>query len=242
MELSADKKTCGDVRFAKKVGIIDLASRKLVQTIAVGRSPHGIYFYDRALARRERRVTGGENDAAPDRCIRLGHPDLAVRRRRSRSFKFNLMDYDEDTDALYWVIVGALQMVLMFVLLRPLEALLPVERWTNRRAVRVDVIYTAIAKLGIYSLFFFFALQPLFDNFQACCLHGVANLNLDYQAGRDLEADRHVRDLSRRADFAGYWYHRWQHKFGIWWELHAVHHSQRQMSLGATTATTCSTT
>ena len=34
-------------------------------------------------------------------------------------FKFNLMDYDEDTyDALYWVIVGALQMVLMFVLLR----------------------------------------------------------------------------------------------------------------------------
>ena len=26
-------------------------------------------------------------------------------------------------------------------------------------------------------------------------------------------------------DFAGYWYHRWQHKFGIWWELHAVHHA-----------------
>lgn len=49
MELSADKKTLWvTFRFAKKVGIIDLASRKLVQTIAVGRSPHGIYFYDRA--------------------------------------------------------------------------------------------------------------------------------------------------------------------------------------------------
>lgn len=79
-------------------------------------------------------------------------------------FRFNLMDYDEDTyDALYWVIVGALQIVAMFVLLRPLEALRPVERWKDRGAVRVDVIYTLIAKLGIYSLFFFFALQPLFD-------------------------------------------------------------------------------
>ncbi len=32
-------------------------------------------------------------------------------------------------------------------------------------------------------------------------------------------------------DFAGYWFHRWQHRFGVWWELHAVHHSQQQMSL-----------
>ena len=49
MELSADKKTLWvTFRFAKKVGVIDLATRKLVQTIPVGRSPHGIYFYDRA--------------------------------------------------------------------------------------------------------------------------------------------------------------------------------------------------
>ena len=39
-------------------------------------------------------------------------------------YRFDLMDYDEDTyDALYWVIVGALlQVVVMYVLLRPLEA------------------------------------------------------------------------------------------------------------------------
>ncbi|MBN4668139.1 beta-propeller fold lactonase family protein [Pandoraea nosoerga] len=49
MELSADRKTLWvTFRWARKVGIIDLASRKLVNTIAVGRSPHGIYFYDRA--------------------------------------------------------------------------------------------------------------------------------------------------------------------------------------------------
>ncbi|KGD41059.1 YVTN family beta-propeller repeat protein [Burkholderia pseudomallei] len=49
MELSADRKTLWvTFRFAKKVGVIDLPSRKLIQTISVGRSPHGIYFYDRA--------------------------------------------------------------------------------------------------------------------------------------------------------------------------------------------------
>ena len=49
MELSADKRYLWvTFRFAKRVGIIDLTTRKLIQTIAVGRSPHGIYFYDRA--------------------------------------------------------------------------------------------------------------------------------------------------------------------------------------------------
>jgi YVTN family beta-propeller protein len=49
MELSADKKYLWvTFRFAKHVGIIDLSTRKLIQTIAVGRSPHGIYFFDRA--------------------------------------------------------------------------------------------------------------------------------------------------------------------------------------------------
>jgi YVTN family beta-propeller protein len=49
MELSADKRYLWvTFRFAKHIGIIDLTQRKLIQTIAVGRSPHGIYFYDRA--------------------------------------------------------------------------------------------------------------------------------------------------------------------------------------------------
>lgn len=35
-------------RFAKKVGVIDIASRKLITTIPVGKSPHGIFFYPSA--------------------------------------------------------------------------------------------------------------------------------------------------------------------------------------------------
>ncbi len=49
MELSSDKRYLWvTFRFAKHIGIIDLSTRKLIQTIAVGRSPHGIYFFDRA--------------------------------------------------------------------------------------------------------------------------------------------------------------------------------------------------
>ncbi|WP_296225082.1 YncE family protein [Ralstonia sp. UBA689] len=49
MELTADGKqlwvTC---RWAKRVAIVDVASRKVVEEIKVGRSPHGIYFRSRA--------------------------------------------------------------------------------------------------------------------------------------------------------------------------------------------------
>ncbi|VVE27690.1 beta-propeller fold lactonase family protein [Pandoraea soli] len=49
MELSADRKTLWvTFRWARKVGIIDMTQRKLINTIPVGRSPHGIYFFDRA--------------------------------------------------------------------------------------------------------------------------------------------------------------------------------------------------
>ena len=49
MELTADKRYMWvTFRFAKHVGIIDLSTRKLIKTIAVGRSPHGIFFDDRA--------------------------------------------------------------------------------------------------------------------------------------------------------------------------------------------------
>jgi DNA-binding beta-propeller fold protein YncE len=49
MELSADKRYLWvTFRFARHVGIIDLNTRQLIDTIAVGRSPHGIYFANSA--------------------------------------------------------------------------------------------------------------------------------------------------------------------------------------------------
>ena len=149
-------------------------------------------------------------------------------------FKLGFMDYDEDAyDALYPVIVGLLTIVAMYVTLRPLEKLFPVERWENRKGVRVDVFYTWITKLGLFNLFFFVAFQPLFDHTQVWLrYHGVSNLNLD-NVWPGVTSQPLVAFFIYLVvlDFAGYWYHRWQHKIGVWWELHAVHHSQRQMSL-----------
>ena len=49
MDITADgKELWVTFRFAKKVGIIDIASRKLITTIPVGKSPHGIFFHSNA--------------------------------------------------------------------------------------------------------------------------------------------------------------------------------------------------
>ena len=51
MEVTADRRELWVTsRFRKQVSVIDLAQRKLVRAIAVGRSPHGIYFHSRAPA------------------------------------------------------------------------------------------------------------------------------------------------------------------------------------------------
>ena len=91
-----------------------------------------------------------------------------------------------------------------------------------------------IAKLGIFSLFFF-AIQPLFDNFQTWLrLKGVANYNLDaLWPGVISQPIVSFAIYLIVLDFAGYWYHRWQYRFGVWWDLYAMHHSQRHMSLWA---------
>jgi YVTN family beta-propeller protein len=49
MEVTADGKTMWVTsRFAKEVRVVDLEQRKVVRTIRVGRSPHGLYLHNRA--------------------------------------------------------------------------------------------------------------------------------------------------------------------------------------------------
>lgn len=49
MELSADGKTLWTtLRWVKKVAVIDVASKKVIKLIPVGRSPHGVYFNNHA--------------------------------------------------------------------------------------------------------------------------------------------------------------------------------------------------
>lgn len=149
-------------------------------------------------------------------------------------FQLGLMSYADDAyDALYWIVISVFQVMASYALLRPLEAWRPAETWSNRSATRPDILYTWITKLGLVNITFFFLLQPFFNYLQGMVsVYGVPNINLD-QLWPGV-TDRPVASFLIylvALDFAGYWYHRWQHGIAVWWELHAVHHSQHQVSL-----------
>ena len=138
-------------------------------------------------------------------------------------------------DGTEFFLLGVLQVVILYAILRPLEAWLPVERWSDRRAIRVDILYTLLHRLGVFSLVLFFMLDPLFDELAGMLrLKGISNFNLD-----DLWPGVTSIPIVAFAlylivlDFAGYWVHRAQHRFRWWWGLHSLHHSQMQMSFWA---------
>jgi sterol desaturase/sphingolipid hydroxylase (fatty acid hydroxylase superfamily) len=108
-----------------------------------------------------------------------------------------------------------------------------VEVVTDRAAVRVDVIYTLIHRLGLLRLVFFFTLEPLWERLVGR-LHviGVPAFSVD-------NLWPGVSDIGWVSllvyvvlfDAADYAIHRAQHRWHWWWQLHALHHSQRQMTL-----------
>ncbi|MEF9942950.1 MAG: sterol desaturase family protein [Burkholderiaceae bacterium] len=138
-------------------------------------------------------------------------------------------------EGLEWVVLGALQVLLLYAILRPLEALWPAEPLTDRRAARVDVIYTLLHRLGVFPLLFFVVLTPF--AFGASRL--MRELDLTPFQLDDLWPG--VTDIAWVSfllylvvlDFVDYWIHRAQHRFAWWWALHALHHSQRQMTFWA---------
>lgn len=132
-----------------------------------------------------------------------------------------------------WLLVGLLQIVVLLAVIRPLERWRPVEAITDKAAVRVDVIYTLIHRLGLFKLALFFSLTPLFDDFfgQLRVL-GMGTFHLDqlWPGVTDIPVVSLLIYLLA-FDFLGYWIHRAQHQFKGWWSLHSLHHSQRQMTM-----------
>lgn len=151
-------------------------------------------------------------------------------------YQLGFMTYAEDAfSALEVSLYGVLEIGLMLLLLRPLEWWRPVERWVDRRAVRVDVLYTALHNLGIVPLVVFLLLQPLDETIDGTLrLNGFIPPSLEELAPW-LTTHPLVSFFAYLAilDFAEYWRHRLQHRFHWWWALHALHHSQRQLSLWA---------
>lgn len=151
-------------------------------------------------------------------------------------FALGFMTYAEPAfGALELALYGVLEIGLMLLLLRPLESWRPVEHWPNRRAVRVDVLYTFLHRLGIVPLAAFLLLQPLDEALDGTLrLSGFIPPSLE-----DLVPWFSAHPLASFfvylaiLDLAEYWRHRLQHRFRWWWALHALHHSQRQLSMWA---------
>jgi sterol desaturase/sphingolipid hydroxylase (fatty acid hydroxylase superfamily) len=135
-------------------------------------------------------------------------------------------------DASGWLLVALIQLVVMVLVFSPLQRWRPIEPVTDRRAIRLDVIYTLIHRLGLIRVFMFFAIEPTLDDcFGFLRVHGFPSLNLDdlWPGVTDWAVVSFVLYLIL-FDFVEYWIHRGQHHWNAWWALHAVHHSQRQMT------------
>jgi sterol desaturase/sphingolipid hydroxylase (fatty acid hydroxylase superfamily) len=148
-------------------------------------------------------------------------------------FRLGLMPFVEDAyQAVGVVMAGVIEIGVLFVLFKPLEQWRPVEQWGERRAVRADVIYTWLHRLGVLPLVIFLALVLPVNELDAWLrMNDMVRPNIE-----DL-----IPGIARNGfaafvlylllfDFTEYWLHRWQHRFRWWWALHSLHHSQRQMS------------
>jgi sterol desaturase/sphingolipid hydroxylase (fatty acid hydroxylase superfamily) len=140
-----------------------------------------------------------------------------------------------------WLLLGVLQMVFVAVVFGALERWRPVEPRTapgyDRQAVRVDILYTVLHRLGLFRVGLFLAVDPLWDAaFGAMSLQGWQGAQLDQALAPWWPG---VTDTAVFAllvyvlvfDFVDYWIHRGQHGLRWWWSLHALHHSQRQMTM-----------
>ena len=136
-------------------------------------------------------------------------------------FHLGLSGYLEDAfDATGWLLVGLIQIAVLLAIIGPLQRWRPVDPVTDRAAIRTDILYTLLHRLGLFPLAMFFALQPFFDGV-------VGPLRTAGWSGWQLDAIwPGVTDIAIVSfllylvvlDFVDYWIHRGQH-------------SQRQMTM-----------
>jgi sterol desaturase/sphingolipid hydroxylase (fatty acid hydroxylase superfamily) len=131
-----------------------------------------------------------------------------------------------------WLLVGLIQLAVMLVVIGPLQRWRPVEAVTDTRAIRTDVIYTLIHRLGLFRVVLFLWVDPLTDTLMGeLSGQGVGTFHLE-GIWPGVTDGPWVSLLIYLVvfDFVNYWLHRAQHQWHWWWALHALHHSQRQMT------------
>ncbi len=148
-------------------------------------------------------------------------------------FSLGLMAYVEEAhEAVGTVMIGVIEIAVLFALLKPLESWRPIEQWQDRKAVRSDVIYTWLHRLGVLPLLIFLLLVVPVGELDAWLrMNDMVRPNIeDIIPGIERNGLAAFILFVISIDFIEYWLHRWQHRFHWWWALHSLHHSQRQMS------------
>jgi sterol desaturase/sphingolipid hydroxylase (fatty acid hydroxylase superfamily) len=149
-------------------------------------------------------------------------------------YRLGLLDWSEEFfDGVGFVLFGAIAIALAYTLFRPLELWRPVERWGERRAVRTDVVYTLIHRLGVVPTIIFLVLTPIgasidgYLRFEGYIPPAVEQLIPPLLAWPFATFLCYIVLI----DLGEYWRHRLQHRLSWWWALHSLHHDQRQMTL-----------
>lgn len=147
-------------------------------------------------------------------------------------YALDLMEwYEPAFNAVEFVMLGLVQIAVIALVMRPVE-----RRWGRERGeeglVGVDRVYTALNKLGVVPLLVFVVAYPITNEFDYLVrVLGFAPPRLER-----LIPGLHDNALASFLayfvlyDFAAYWVHRAQHRFGWWWALHSLHHSQRRVT------------
>lgn len=149
---------------------------------------------------------------------------------------FGLEAYIENAfDFTEWFLIGTLEVAFLAAVLLPLERFFPAER---RGAggpgdqPRIDFAYTLLHRLGAFAVFVFAVMQPLVLSLKDTLRSwGFPSLELDALLGIAYSPLLAAVVYLLILDFVDYWMHRGQHRWNWWWALHAVHHSQRRMTL-----------
>lgn len=150
-------------------------------------------------------------------------------------YQLGMTDWlDSAFDATEIFLLGCLQIVLAMLVLRPLERWRPLEADApgDGRLIRPDVWYTLLNRTGLVPLILFFLFTPVAGAIEEWTkLQGITPFVLDERI--PALADRPLLTFVLYLlilDFAQYLYHRAQHGFRWWWQLHALHHDQRRMT------------
>ncbi|MCC2634804.1 MAG: putative rane protein [Ramlibacter sp.] len=149
-------------------------------------------------------------------------------------FSFGLGNFLEDGyTATGWLLVGLIQIAVLLAIIGPLQRWRPVEPLVDARAVRTDVLYTLLHRLGLFRVALFFSVEPLFDDlFGMLRVAGLGTVHID-QVVAGVTDHPFISFVIYLVvfDFVDYWIHRGQHGLNWWWSLHSLHHSQRQMTM-----------